>query len=223
MTDGERPLRVVLVDDDPMVRTGLRLLLGGASGLEVVGEGADGLDVVELVHRHHPDVVLMDIRMPQRDGITATRDLLARWPELVVLVLTTFDADDLVVEALRAGARGFLLKDTPPEQLVSAVRDVASGLHALSPAVTALLVSQVAACSPHDARVQAAQSALAALTPRERDVADAVADGLSNAEIAHRLFLSVPTVKAHVSRVMAKLGAENRVQVAIRVHDAGSR
>ena len=219
----ERP-RVVLIDDDALVRTGLRMMLGGPDGVDVVAEGDDGDTAVELVGKHQPDVVLMDIRMARTDGLTATRELLASWPETKVLILTTFDADAYVLEALRSGARGFVLKDTPPDRLVAAVHEVASGDHALSPSVAALLVSQVAggpATDPADARAAKAREQLDRLTEREREIARAVAHGGSNADISRELYLSVPTVKAHVSSVLAKLGLANRVQVALLVHDAG--
>lgn len=219
----ERP-RVVLIDDDALVRTGLRMMLGGPDGVDVVAEGDDGDTAVELVGKHQPDVVLMDIRMARTDGLTATRELLASWPETKVLILTTFDADAYVLEALRSGARGFVLKDTPPGRLVAAVHEVASGDHALSPSVAALLVSQVAggpATDPADARAAKAREQLDRLTEREREIARAVAHGGSNADISRELYLSVPTVKAHVSSVLAKLGLANRVQVALLVHDAG--
>jgi DNA-binding NarL/FixJ family response regulator len=216
--------RVVLVDDDPLVRAGLRMMLGGPDGVDVVAEGDDGDTAVGLVGRHRPDVVLMDIRMARVDGLAATRAVLQAYPGTKVLVLTTFDADDHVVEALRAGARGFVLKDTPPQRLVSAVHEVAGGDHALSPSVTALLVGQVAAgpaSSSRDERADRARVQLEALTERERQVAQAVARGASNAEISRELYLGVPTVKAHVSSILAKLGLSNRVQVALLVHDAG--
>lgn len=226
MSDGSARPRVVLVDDDPLVRAGLRMMLGGPDGVDVVAEGEDGDQVVELVGRHRPDVVLMDIRMERTDGLAATRQLLATYPDTKVLVLTTFDADDYVMEALRAGARGFVLKDTPPDRLVAAVHEVAGGDHALSPSVAALLVRQVAdgpdgsAGSPRDERAEQARARLATLTDREVEVARAVAGGGSNAEISRELYLSVPTVKAHVSSILAKLGLSNRVQVALLVHDA---
>lgn len=221
MSEQVRP-RVVLVDDDPLVRAGLRMMLGGPDGVDVVAEGEDGDQVCELVGKHRPDVVLMDIRMARTDGLSATRELLGRWPDSKVLILTTFDADDYVVEALRAGARGFVLKDTAPERLVAAVHEVASGDHALSPSVAALLVSQVrhGGQEPVDDRATQAQEQLAALTERELEVARAVARGGSNADISRELYLSVPTVKAHMSSIMAKLGVANRVQVALLVHDA---
>ncbi|QCB94613.1 response regulator [Cellulomonas shaoxiangyii] len=214
------PVRVVVVDDDALVRAGLRLILGGDPGLSVVGECADGQEAVAEVLRLRPDVVLMDVRMPRVDGLTALRTLRARGSAARVVVLTTFDADELVLRALREGAAGFLLKDTPPAQLVDAVRRVAAGEPALSPTVTAQLIASVA--QPQDAgRRVAARRLLAGLTPRERDVALAVAEGLSNTEIAAQLHLGLATVKTHVGHLYAKLGAANRVQVARVVHDAG--
>lgn len=225
MTGQGRP-RVVLVDDDALVRAGLRMMLGGPDGVDVVAEGDDGDRVVELVGKHRPDVVLMDIRMARVDGLEATRQLLASWPDAKVLILTTFDADDYVMEALRAGARGFVLKDTPPERLVAAVHEVAAGDHALSPSVAALLVRQVSGgggagqASPREERAERARAQLERLTERELEVARAVAGGGANAEIARELYMGVPTVKAHVSSILAKLGLANRVQVALLVHDA---
>lgn len=220
--DAQRP-RVVLVDDDALVRAGLRMMLGGPDGVDVVAEGEDGDQVVELVGRHRPDVVLMDIRMTRVDGLAATRALMETYPDTKVLVLTTFDADTYVMEALRAGARGFVLKDTPPDRLVAAVHEVAGGDHALSPSVAALLVRQVTGVpsgSPRDERAERARSQLVRLTEREVEIARAIARGGSNADIGRELYLGVPTVKAHVSSVLAKLGLSNRVQVALLVHDA---
>lgn len=208
-------ISVVIVDDDALVRTGLRLLLGADPGITVVGEADNGAAVADLVARTRPDVVLMDVRMPGMDGITATRHLLESDPDARVLVLTTFDTDQQVVEALRAGALGFVLKDTPPQRLVAAVRDVAQGEHVLSPAVTALLVRHVV-----DAGVEEASGHLDLLTARELEVADAVGRGWSNAEIARELHMGLPTVKAHVSRIMAKVGVVNRVQLALVVRRA---
>jgi DNA-binding NarL/FixJ family response regulator len=204
-------IRVLIVDDDPLVRSALTLMLGGSEDLDLVGEAADGADGVRRARELTPDVVLMDIRMPVRNGLDATRDLLTDPAPPHVIVLTTFDADDYVVEAVAAGADGFLLKDTPP---------VVDGETMLSPSATQSLVRRVRATSPDD-RAQTATDRLTALTERERDVAVAVGRGLSNAEIAAELFLSVATVKAHVSRLFDKLGATNRVQIAICVHDAG--
>ncbi len=217
------PVRLAVVDDDPMVRAALGMILGGDSGLVVVAEAGDGEEALRVVPASGADVVLMDIRMPVRDGLSATAELLAHHPDLKVIVLTTFDTDDMVLRALRAGAAGFLLKDTPPARLVEAVRTVASGHPMLSPSVTAQLIAAVTRTDPaaevHE-RARSARAALATLTERERDVADGVARGLSNADIAAELYMGVPTVKTHVGRLFAKLGVENRVQVAILVHDA---
>ncbi|QSR30321.1 DNA-binding response regulator [Nocardioides sp. S5] len=206
-----------------MVRAALGMMLGGDSGLVVVAEAGDGEEALRVVPASGADVVLMDIRMPVRDGLSATAELLVHHPELKIIVLTTFDTDDMVLRALRAGAAGFLLKDTPPARLVEAVRTVAAGHPMLSPSVTAQLIAAVTRTDPvaevHE-RTRSAQAALATLTDRERDVADAVARGLSNADIAAELYMGVPTVKTHVGRLFAKLGVENRVQVAILVHDA---
>ncbi|ACZ29798.1 two component transcriptional regulator, LuxR family [Xylanimonas cellulosilytica DSM 15894] len=210
---------VALVDDDALVRAGLSLILGGDPELRIVGEAADGVAAIELVRRERPDVVLMDIRMPRLDGLAATQRLVAAGTRSRIIVLTTFDADAMVLEALQAGAAGFLLKDTPPERLVAAVHAAAAGEPTLSPTVTASLIASVAG-SDGGRRVQAVQR-LADLTEREREVAVAVGRGLSNTEIAASLYMGVATVKTHVSRVLAKLGVENRVQVAILVHDAG--
>ncbi|MFD6176748.1 MULTISPECIES: response regulator [unclassified Isoptericola] len=214
--------RVVLVDDDPLVRSGLSLILGGAPDLEVVSSAADGVEALAVVARERPDVVLMDIRMPRLDGIEATRRLrdVPDLRDVRVIVLTTFDADDMIVEALRAGAAGFLLKDTPPARLVEAVRAAAAGEPTLSPRVAEQLIAAVTDRSAPDGR-RAAAARLDALTDREREVALAVARGLSNADIAGELYMSVPTVKTHVSRILTKLDAANRVQAAIVVHDAG--
>ncbi|HHU10609.1 MAG TPA: response regulator transcription factor [Intrasporangiaceae bacterium] len=215
------PIRVVLVDDDPMVRTALRMFLGGNSGITVVGEAEDGAAAIDLVRSERPDVVLMDIRMPVQDGLSATETIRGLPDPPEVIVLTTFDADEYVLRALRSGAAGFLLKDTPPDRLVEAVRLVASGAPMLSPSVTAQLIAAVAAPpAPEDPDRARARAALAELTEREREVAEAVARGLSNAEIAAELFMGVPTVKTHVGRLFDKLGVENRVQIAILVHDA---
>ena len=211
------PTRLLIVDDDPLVRSALTFMLGGQPDLEVVGEAGDGREGVTLAAELKPDVVLMDIRMPRLNGLDATRRLLASDDPPRVIVLTTFDADEYVVEALAAGADGFLLKDTPPPEVVEAIRKVAQGDPMLSPAVTRSLIRRVASSS----RSPAAVARLAELTDREREVALAVGRGLSNAEIAAELYLSVPTVKAHVSRLFDKLAVTNRVQIAMCVHDAG--
>jgi len=209
--------RLLIVDDDPLVRSALTFMLGGQPDLEVVGEAGDGREGVDRAAELKPDVVLMDIRMPRLNGLDATRRLLASDDPPRVIVLTTFDADEYVVEALAAGADGFLLKDTPPPEVVDAIRKVAQGDPMLSPAVTRSLIRRVATSS----RSPAAVARLAELTDREREVALAVGRGLSNAEIAAELYLSVPTVKAHVSRLFDKLEVTNRVQIAMCVHDAG--
>ncbi len=212
-------ISLVVVDDDPMVRAALKMMLGGSSGITVVAEATDGEDALRVVPASGGDVVLMDIRMPVRDGLSATEELLRAHPDLKIIVLTTFDTDDMVLKALRTGAAGFLLKDTKPARLVEAIRTVAAGQPMLSPSVTAQLIAAVTR-DGLGAQAEVAHEALAGLTERERDVADGVARGLSNAEIAAELFMGVPTVKTHVGRIFTKLGVENRVQVAIIVHDA---
>ena len=218
--DGVTSIRVLLVDDDPLVRSALRLMLGGQADLDVVGEAADGQEGLELADRLAPDVVLMDIRMPRFNGLEATRALHARPDPPRVIVLTTFDADTYVVQALGAGADGFLLKDTAPADIVAAVRRVADGEPMLSPSATRTLIDQLRSTGT-DERGRDAARRLDTLTAREQDVARAIGRGLSNAEIAADLHLSVPTVKAHVSRVFEKLGVTNRVQIAICVLAAG--
>jgi len=216
----DTPIRVLLVDDDPLVRAGLTMMLGGAPDLHVVGEAGDGDQALSLAAECRPDVVLMDIRMPGVDGLTATERLRARADAPEVVVLTTFDADRHVLRALRAGASGFLLKDTPPGEIVAAVRQVARGRPVLSPEVLRRLIARVAE-SDGDRRRAQARRRLAELSDREREVALAVGRGLSNAQISAALHLSVPTVKTHVSAVLARFGFTNRVQIALLVHDAG--
>ena len=212
--------RVLLVDDDPLVRSALSLMLGGQPDLEVVAEAPDGRAAIAACARFSPDVVLMDIRMPVLGGLEATRELHRRPDPPRIIVLTTFDADEHVVEALAAGADGFLLKDTPPPEIVGAIRTVAAGDPMLSPAATRTLIDRLRR-ETGDQRASTARDALRLLTERELDVAREVGGGHSNAEIGARLHLSVPTVKAHVSRVFDKLQVTNRVQIAILVHDAG--
>ena len=217
---GNALLGVLLVDDDPLVRAGLRTILSAAGDLRVVGEAGDGEEAVNSVRAARPDVVLMDVRMPGVDGISATGRISALPAPPKVIVLTTFQLDEYVFGALRAGASGFLLKDTPPADIIRAVRLVAAGEAMLSPSVTRTLIERFGAGQSLDRRTSAEQ-AVRTLTGREREVAAEVAKGRSNAEIAAGLFMSEATVKAHVSRVMVKLGAANRVQVALTVRDAG--
>jgi DNA-binding NarL/FixJ family response regulator len=216
----DRRVRVLLVDDDPLVRAGLQLMLGGMPDIEVVGEAADGAEVTGLVERHAPDVVLMDIRMPTVDGLAATEELRRRERAPEVVVLTTFNADEHVLRALRAGAAGFVLKDTPPTEIVSAVRRVAAGEPVLSPGVTRQLIAHVAG-SGREGRRERARGLLDRLNEREYEVAVAVGKGKSNVGIATALHMSVATVKTHVSRILTKLDLNNRVQIALLVHDAG--
>ena len=214
------PVRVLVVDDDPLVRSALGLMLGGRPDLVVVGEAADGREAIEQVRRLGPGVVLMDIRMPDLDGLAASSVVLAEPDPPRVIVLTTFDADDHVFRALEAGAAGFLLKDTPPRQLIDAVRLVAGGHSMLSPTVTGRVISRFA----DDGRAERRRVALdltGRLTPREREVLVEVGHGRSNSEIATRLHLSEATVKSHMTRLFEKLGVANRVQVAILAHRAG--
>jgi len=210
--------RVLVVDDQAMVRQGFAALLGAQADLEVVADAADGSAAVQAARIHRPDVVLMDIRMPVMDGLEATRRILADLPASKVLVLTTFDADDYVFEALRAGASGFLLKDAPAEELVKAVRVVAAGDALLSPSVTRRLISEF---TRRPAAATDAAVTLASLTPRETEVMAQVARGLSNAEIAAELVLSEQTVKTHVGRILGKLGLRDRAQVVVLAYECG--
>jgi len=211
-------VRVLIVDDDPLVRAGLTMMLDGADGIEVVGEAADGDGVMAAVDRHFPDVVLMDLRMPRTDGIMATRRVRSRQNPPEVIVLTTFDADENVVGALRAGASGFLLKDTPPARIVSAIHRVADGEPILSPHLMRRLMDRA---TTQAGSLDRARAALAALSPREYDVMLAVGQGKTNAEIAGELFMSVATVKAHITHILTKLDVGNRTQIALLAHDAG--
>jgi DNA-binding NarL/FixJ family response regulator len=212
-------IRVLVIDDDALVRASLRMILSSSDELEVVGEAADGTQAVAGVRTHQPDVVLMDIRMPEMDGIAATTAVRQLEKPPHVIILTTFQADEQVMSALRAGAGGFLLKDTPPAEIVNAVRLVASGEAMLSPSVTRTLLSHLGDDDAADRRRSAVRR-LASLTDREREVADQVASGASNAEVAASLFMSEATVKAHVSRLLTKLEVANRVHIAILIHDA---
>lgn len=218
-SDGGAPVRVLIVDDDALVRMGLSMMLSVDPGIAVVGEASDGTGVAAAVRELRPDVVLMDIRMPGMDGLTATARLRALPDAPQVVVMTTFDTDDHVLRALRAGAGGFLLKHTPPAEIVRAIRQVAGGEPMLSPSVLRRMMDFVAETGA-DPRRDRAQALLGRLTPGEREVAELVGQGLGNAEIGRALSLSVATVKAYVSRVFTKLDLNNRVQIAILVHDA---
>lgn len=217
-------IRVLIVDDETLVRTSLRMILGSAAGITVAAEARDGRDAVAAVARFRPHVVLMDVRMPVMDGIAALAEITGAPEPPHVVMLTTFDLDEYVHSALRAGAVGFLLKDTEPGDLIAAVRTVASGSAMLAPTVTRRLISTFAQ-DPADraaaSKSAAARDRLAALTDRETEVLRAVAEGLSNAEVAGLLAMREATVKAHVSRALAKLHVTNRVQAAILVHEAG--
>ncbi|MCU1396886.1 MAG: two component transcriptional regulator, LuxR family [Ilumatobacteraceae bacterium] len=212
--------RVLIIDDEALVRAGLRMILESADDIDVVGEADDGADALGAVARCAPDVVLMDIRMPRLDGLAATAAIARLDAPPPVIVLTTFDLDDYVFRALQAGAAGFLLKDTPPVELVRAVRVVASGEAMLSPSVTRRLISHFAADARSD-RERLARERLEPLSPRELEVLVEVGRGASNAEIGSILYMSEATVKAHVSRILLKLELSNRVQAAILAHDAG--
>jgi DNA-binding NarL/FixJ family response regulator len=218
--EGAPMIKVLVADDQTLVRAGFRVLVESAPDLEVVGEAGDGAEAVELARQRLPDVVLMDIRMPRMDGLEATRRIVAldRAEAVRVLVLTTFDLDEYVYQALRAGASGFLLKDTPPADLLAAIRVVAAGDALLAPSVTRRLIAEFAR-RPQPSAVTPA--ALAALTDREREVLALVARGLSNAEIAEALVVSGATAKTHVSRVLAKLGARDRAQLVMLAYETG--
>lgn len=209
-------VRVVLADDQALVRAGLLTILATDPGIDVVAAAADGNEAVQLVAAHRPDVALLDVRMPHCDGIQATRRIVAQTPATQVLVLTTFGHDEVVFEALRAGAQGFLLKDTRPEDLLAAVHGVAAGESRLDPAVTAAVVSHV---RRHGTRTSA--HPIDRLTAREREVLVLIASGLSNAEVAAELVVSTGTVKTHVASLLAKLGARDRVQAVIAAFESG--
>ncbi|WP_029145456.1 response regulator [Microbacterium luticocti] len=210
-------ISVAIVDDQPLIRAGLRMAVESQPDLRLAGEGADGAEAIALARAHRPDVMLLDVRMPGVDGIRAVPGILAAAPATRVVMLTTFDLDEYVYAALRAGASAFLLKDAGPEQIIAAIRQVAGGDLLLAPALTRRLVEEYVARAPHatdDGR-------LAALTERERDVLAALAQGLSNVEIGARLHVSEGTVKTHVSRILSKLGLRDRVQAVIAAYELG--
>jgi DNA-binding NarL/FixJ family response regulator len=211
-------IRVLLVDDEPMVCAHLRTILGSAGDIEVVAEAHEGESAVQAVLDHRPDVVLMDLRMPGVDGIAATERIVARPAHPAVVALTTFDADQHVRRALRAGAAGFVVKSTPPEDLIGLVRVAAAGHTVLSPDAARRLIAATTAEEPARAR---AQGLIANLTDRERDVLTGLGEGLSNAQIGARLYLSEATVKGYVSRTLDKLGCDNRTQAGLLAYDAG--
>ena len=212
------PVRVLIADDQVLLRGSLRVLLETTPGFEVAGEAGDGAEAVELASRTKPDVVLMDVRMPEMDGIEATRRVCSGTPSVRVLILTTFDLDAYVYAALRAGASGFLLKDTRPADLVSAIRVIASGEALLAPTVTRRLIAEFAN-RPETARPPSRE--LDVLTTREREVLTLIAQGLSNAELADHLQLSVATVKTHIGNLLAKLHARDRAQLVIVAYETG--
>ncbi len=212
-------IRVGLVDDDSLVRAGLAMILGADPGIDVVGQADDGSQAVTLVHKHRPDVLLMDVRMPGLDGLSATKAVCALPNAPRIIMLTTFDMDEYVFQALEAGASGFLLKDTPPQDLIRAVHVVAHGDAMLSPAVTRRMLSHFSQANPGIREER--HPGLDSLTERELEVLGAVGAGLSNAQIGARLFMSEATVKAHVSKIFSKLECTNRVQIAIIAHEAG--
>ena len=209
-------IRVLVADDQSMVRAGFRMLLSGEPDIEVVAEAIDGREAVAKAVSFTPDVVLMDIRMPELDGLEATRRILAEQPEVRILVLTTFDLDEYVYDALRAGASGFMLKDEPPERLIAAVRTVASGDGLLSPAVTTRVIQEFARSNR-----LAATPGLGELTARENDVLKLVVRGMSNGEIAAEMHLSETTVKTHVSHTLRKLGVRDRVHAVVLAYETG--
>jgi len=214
----EAPVRVLIVDDDGLMRAGLRAVLSSDPSVAVVGEAADGSAAPDATRRLRPDVVLMDVRMPGVDGIRATRDVLDTSPEVRVVILTTFEEDDYIFGALGAGASGFLLKRTPPEDLIAAVHTIAAGDSLLAPSVTRRVIERMASHAPPHAP---AADRLDALTPRERGVLELVARGLSNGEIARELVIEESTVKTHVKRILGKLGARDRVQAVIAAFEGG--
>ncbi|MEV4064569.1 response regulator transcription factor [Nonomuraea dietziae] len=213
-------ISVALVDDEAMIRVGLRMVLSGESDIQVVGEAADGVEALDLVARTRPDVVLIDVRMPRMDGLEAARRLVREHPDSKVIVLTTFDEDEHVASALRAGVSGFLLKVAPPEHLIEAVRTVAAGGGLLDPAVTLRVIAAFAA-QPDPSQVTSRAAELESLTSRETDVLKLLAQGLTNTQIATRLYLGEATVKTHLSRILMKLNVTTRVQAVVFAYESG--
>ena len=209
-------IRVLVADDQSLVRGGFRMLLAGAPDMEIVAEASNGLEAVEKAARFHPTVVLMDIRMPELDGLEATRRILAADNEARILILTTFDLDEYVYEALRSGASGFVLKDEPPEQLLAAIRTVAAGDGLLSPSVTKRVIKQFART-----QTSTPPKEFDDLTSREQEVFRLIAGGLSNAEIGQQLYISDTTVKTHITHILQKLGLRDRVQAVVLAHQTG--
>ncbi|MGW4460688.1 response regulator [Micromonospora sp. NPDC004704] len=216
---GARPVRILLVDDQPLLRTGFRMVLSAESDLDIVGEAGDGAEAVDLSRRLLPDVVLMDIRMPRMDGVAATRAIVESRLPVRVLILTTFDLDEYVVGALRAGASGFLAKDVPADDLVTAIRTVAAGEAVVAPRILKRLLDQFAGVLPDPSATP--PRALDVLTEREREVLVHIARGLSNAEIARTLSISETTIKTHVGHVLTKLGLRDRVQAVVLAYESG--
>jgi DNA-binding NarL/FixJ family response regulator len=214
------PVRVLIVDDDALVRGGLTMMLGGTDAIEVVGEAGDGDEVLAAIDRHRPDVVLLDLRMPRVDGLEAMALVRTQPSPPRILVLTTFDTDDHVLRALRSGAAGFLVKDTPPAEIVRAIELVAAGESMLSPTVTRRLIDRLAGEADAEAHRRSSMARLASLSERDRQIAHEIAAGKPNAAIALELHLSVATVKSHVSAMLAQLSLDNRVQIALMVQDA---
>jgi DNA-binding NarL/FixJ family response regulator len=214
----EPPVRVLIVDDDELMRAGLRGVLSNDAAIEVVGEAGDGRDAVYRARLLQPDVVLMDVRMPDLDGISATRDVLAAFPDVKVVIVTTFEEDDYIFGALSAGASGFLLKRTRPEELVAAIHTIAAGDSLLSPSVTSRVIRRMA---QHPAPDASRDARLDELTPREREVLELMARGLSNGEIATTLVIEESTIKTHVKRILAKLAVRDRVQAVIFAYETG--
>jgi DNA-binding NarL/FixJ family response regulator len=219
---GGGPVSVILVDDQPLLRKGFRMVLEEEPGIDVVGEASDGAAAVSLARRHHPDIVVMDVRMPAMDGIEATQAILAAEPRSRILILTTFDLDEYAFGALRLGASGFILKDILPSEFVRAIRSVADGDAVIAPSVTRRLLDTFAHQIPDPQRpAEAAHPELSQLTARERQILTELAGGFSNAEIAERLFVAETTVKTHLGRILAKLGLRDRVQAVVYAYEAG--